>query len=77
MSTFERKSSPDPVARAAHILSALSSTTIEQAELARALGMPGDGAIEFELARIWRMLANGVGSGLIKTLDDKDSEPPW
>lgn len=77
MSTFEKKSSPDAVARAAHILSALSSTVIEHPELARTLGMPGDGAIEFELARIWRVLANAVGSGLIKTLDDKDSEPPW
>lgn len=77
MSTFEKKDGLDPVARAAHILSTLSSTTIEQGELARTLGMPGDGAIEFELARIWRVLANAVSNGLIESLDARGEEPPW
>lgn len=77
MSTFEKKGSPDSVACAAHILSTLASTTIEQGELARTLGMAGDGAIEFELARIWRVLAKAVSDGLVESLDAGGEEPPW
>lgn len=50
--------------KAVTTLRTLASVGVENAELARLLGMAGQGWIEDELARLWRALAAAVDSGL-------------
>lgn len=50
--------------KAVTTLRTLASVAVENAELARLLGMAGQGWIEDELARLWRALAVAVESGL-------------
>lgn len=67
--TPQRHVTPATV-KAVSILRQLANTAVEQAQLARDLDMPGQGAVEDELAALWRLLAGTVDGGLVARLQN-------
>lgn len=64
--------------KAVTTLRTLASVAVENAELARLLGMAGQGWIEDELARIWRALTAAVEAGLdVTEVAARTERDPW